>query len=165
MPAIGIGGGSWRLLLLVLYRYNAVSGSKHGGFKRRGKGHGRHWPQLAGFGRHWPHDEQIILNDWTKFCIFEVMIDSRQQQIIKKITAKFNPSLVGVFGSYARGQQGTHSDLDILIDFSHRVNLLDLIGLENELSKKLGIKVDLVTASSLHQHLRPMIERDLIRIT
>jgi len=56
MPAIGIGGGSWRLLLFVLYRYNAVSGSKHGGFKRRGKGHGRHWPQLAGFGRHWPDD-------------------------------------------------------------------------------------------------------------
>jgi|GEM_PF-356456 len=95
---------------------------------------------------------------------FEQMIDSKKQQIIKEITAKFNPSLVGVFGSYARGQQGIRSDLNILIDFDHRVNLLDLIGLENELSKKLGIRVDLVTARSLHQRLRPIIERDLIRI-
>jgi len=93
------------------------------------------------------------------------MIDVKQQQIIREATAKFNPSLIGIFGSYARGQQKTKSDLDILIDFSHRVNLLDLIGLENELSEKLGLKVDLVTARSLHKHLRPMIERDLIRIT
>lgn len=93
------------------------------------------------------------------------MIDSRQQQIIKETTARFNPSMVGVFGSYARGQQGIRSDLDILIDFNHRVNLVDIIGLESELSKKLGIKVDLVTVNSLHQHLRPIIERDLIRIT
>ena len=67
-------------------------------------------------------------------------------------------------GSYARGQQTPRSDLDILIDFNHRVNLLELIGLENELSEKLGIKVDLVTARSLHEQLRPAIERDLIRI-
>lgn len=93
------------------------------------------------------------------------MIDARQQRIIKETTAKFNPSLVGVFGSYARSQQKARSDLDILIDFDHRMNLLDLIGLESELSKKLGIKVDLVTSKSLHQHLRPIIERDLIRIT
>ena len=93
------------------------------------------------------------------------MIDSRQQQIIKRITAKFNPSLVGIFGSYARGQQKTRSDLDILIDFNHRVNLLELIVLENELSEKLGLKVDLVTARSLHEQLRPIIERDLIRIS
>lgn len=93
------------------------------------------------------------------------MINSRQRQIIKETTAKFNPSLVGVFGSYARGQQDIRSDLDILIDFSHRVNLVDIIGLENELSQKLGVKVDLVTVNSLHQHLRPIIERDLIRIT
>ena len=93
------------------------------------------------------------------------MIDSKQQQIIKETTAKFNPSLVGVFGSYARGQQKKRSDLDILIDFNHRVNLLELIELENELSKKLGVKVDLVTARSLHEQLRPIIEQDLIRIS
>ncbi|WP_257658779.1 nucleotidyltransferase family protein [Parapedobacter lycopersici] len=93
------------------------------------------------------------------------MIDLRLQEIIKETTAKYQPSLIGVFGSYARGEQNNRSDLDILIDFNHRVNLLELIHLEAELSKRLGIKVDLVTAKSLHQHLKPLIERDLIRIT
>lgn len=44
-------------------------------------------------------------------------------------------------------------------------NLLALIGLENELSEKLGIKVDLVTSRSLHEQLRPAIEQDLINLS
>lgn len=93
------------------------------------------------------------------------MITQQQIKAIKEITQRFEPSLVGIFGSYARGSQHSGSDIDILIDFDHRVNLLDLVALENELSNRLGVKVDLVTLKSLNQQLKPYIEKDLIELT
>jgi hypothetical protein len=92
------------------------------------------------------------------------MITPHQEHIIKRVTQRINPTLVGVFGSYARGEQLADSDLDILIDFDTSVNLLELIGLEQELSEQLGIKVDLVTLRSVNASLKPYIETDLIRL-
>ncbi len=91
-------------------------------------------------------------------------ITEKQKTIIKNVTQKFQPKLIGVFGSYARGDQNKDSDLDILIDFKEKINLLELIGLEQELSELLEIKVDLITQKSLHPPLKPLIEKDLIRI-
>lgn len=99
-----------------------------------------------------------------KFLIFGYMLTQQQANIIKDITRRFNPTLVGVFGSYARGEQTTNSDLDILIDFQKRVNLLDIVALEEELSEKLQVRVDLVTVKSLNHQLKPFIEKDLIRL-
>lgn len=92
------------------------------------------------------------------------MITARQSEIIRSATQKVNPKMVAIFGSYARGEENPQSDLDILIDFDHTVDLLELIGLEQELSTLLGIKVDLVTYRSVHHLLKPHIEADLIRI-
>ena len=92
------------------------------------------------------------------------MITSQQEHIIKSVVQKINPSFVGVFGSYARGENSDKSDLDILIDFNSKVDLLDLIGLEQELSEILGVKVDLVTKRSLADSLRQYIESDIIQL-
>lgn len=92
------------------------------------------------------------------------MISPQQEHIIKTVTQKINPTLVGVFGSYARGEENDKSDLDILIDFNIKVDLLELIGIEQELSELLGVKVDLVTLRSVNPSLKPYIESDLIRL-
>ena len=92
------------------------------------------------------------------------MITPQQEFIIKTVAQRVNPTLVGVFGSYARGEENKNSDLDILIDVDSKLNLLELIGLEQELSEMLGIKVDLVTLRSVHPSLKPYIESDLIRL-
>ncbi|MFA5299924.1 MAG: nucleotidyltransferase family protein [Lutibacter sp.] len=92
------------------------------------------------------------------------MITPQQQNIIKTVTQRVKPTLVGVFGSYARGEENEKSDLDILIDFDTKVDLLELIGLEQELSELLGIKVDLITLRSVNASLKPYIESDLIRL-
>lgn len=92
------------------------------------------------------------------------MISSQQEKIIRSVTKKVEPTLLGIFGSYARGEENEKSDIDILIDFDLKVNLLDLIEIEQELSELLGIKVDLVTLRSVNASLKPFIERDLIRI-
>jgi uncharacterized protein len=92
------------------------------------------------------------------------VITADQKRIIKEITGKYNPTLLGIFGSYARNEQVPTSDIDILIDFDKTVDLLQLIGLEQELSEVLEVKVDLITVKSLNEKLKPYIEQDLIRI-
>jgi predicted nucleotidyltransferase len=92
------------------------------------------------------------------------MLTTAQKNTIKKVVSKFNPKLVGIFGSYARNEQQRESDLDILVDFNDSVNLIELIGLEQELTELLGIKVDLVTLKSVNPSLNDYIQKDLIRI-
>jgi len=92
------------------------------------------------------------------------MISSKQENTIRLITGKLSPSFVGVFGSYARGDEDERSDLDLLIDTEQRVDLLTLIGIEQELSDALGLKVDLVTVRSLNPSIQHYIKKDLVRI-
>lgn len=92
------------------------------------------------------------------------MLTTAQQNTIKKVVSKFNPKLVGIFGSYSRNEQQRDSDLDILVDFNDSVNLIELIGLEQDLTELLGIKVDLVTLKSVNPSLNEYIQQDLIRI-
>jgi len=74
----------------------------------------------------------------------------------------FDPIRIGIFGSYARNEQTEGSDIDILVKFKRGITLLQLIRLENELSEKLGIKVDLVTEGALtNTKLKKMISQDL----
>lgn len=92
------------------------------------------------------------------------MITSKQADIIVSVTETLNPKLLGIFGSYARGDSSANSDLDILIDFDRRINLLELIAIEQQLSEFLGIKIDLVTLRSVNPALLKYIEADLIRL-
>jgi len=64
-----------------------------------------------------------------------------------------------IFGSYARGENNSASDLDTLVDLGMRVNLLEFIGIEQDLSEMLGIKVDLVTEQYLNPLVRPYVEQ------
>ncbi len=80
------------------------------------------------------------------------------------MTRRYDPAMVAVFGSRSRKDHAPDSDLDLLVDFRKPVSLLDLIGLEQELSDELGLKVDLVTERSLSPHIRPFVERDMVRI-
>jgi hypothetical protein len=92
------------------------------------------------------------------------MINSEQIELIKDILTPYNPKELGVFGSYSRNQNNKESDLDLLVDFEKRVNLFDLIGIEQELSDRLMIKVDLVTKNSLSYLIKDYVENDLISL-
>ena len=90
------------------------------------------------------------------------MISLEQQKLILDIVSDYNPRMIGIFGSYARGEDDPNSDLDILIDFDQTPDLLEIIGMEQELSEKLGIKVDLITVRSLNPQLKIYVEKDLV---
>ena len=56
---------------------------------------------------------------------------------------------MGVFDSWVRGEQTRDSDPEVLVDFHDRVTLIDVAGLQIELSEALGVGVDLVMKSAL----------------
>ena len=67
-----------------------------------------------------------------------------------------------MFGSYARGEQNANSDIDLLVKFKETPSLLQLIKIENELSKKLGLKVDLITEGAVkNKIIKAQIKQDL----
>lgn len=66
-------------------------------------------------------------------------------------------SMVGVFGSMARGKARKKSDIDLLVRFSKRKSLLAVVCLERELSEALGRKVDLLTEGAISPYLRERI--------
>ncbi len=67
---------------------------------------------------------------------------------------------IQVFGSRLRGEGGPESDLDQLVDLPEGTSLLDLVGMEHELSELLRVKVDLVPRSALNPFLRDRILRE-----
>ena len=68
---------------------------------------------------------------------------------------------IAVFGSYVREEEESKSDIDIIVEFSDRKSLLELIGIERELSEKLGIKVDLLTEKSISPYLIESIHKEM----
>lgn len=69
---------------------------------------------------------------------------------------------IGIFGSYVRGEQHEESDLDVLVSFSEPIGLLDLVRLENDLSERLGLDVDLVTEESLKPRIRSRVIDEVV---
>jgi len=92
------------------------------------------------------------------------VLTAEQIQIIKSTLEPFVPKYVGIFGSYARGEQSTSSDLDILVKFNKQLTLIDLIGLEQSLSEKLGLNVDLVTENALSPFFREEVLKEVKQI-
>ena len=64
-----------------------------------------------------------------------------------------------VFGSVVRGQAGPDSDVDVLIDIDPAAafDLLDLVGIRNLLTDRLGRPVDVVERQALRPQLRDNI--------
>jgi predicted nucleotidyltransferase len=93
------------------------------------------------------------------------MDQSEINNIILSHLKEFNPVKVGIFGSFARGDNKKGSDIDILVEFKESPSLLTLIKLENDLSTILGVKVDLVTTGALkNKRIKKSIKKDLINI-
>ena len=89
--------------------------------------------------------------------IKEVIGQHRQE-----LKCQFHVEKIGVFGSYARGDQKKRSDVDFLVTFDEPIGLFTLSGLYIYLQEQLGRKVDVVPYNSLRPELRKYILKDLI---
>jgi predicted nucleotidyltransferase len=82
----------------------------------------------------------------------------------KELKEEYKVKTIGIFGSYARGEQKETSDIDILVEFYETPSLLDFIGLEQYLSDLLNIKVDLVSSKSIHPLIKDYIMEDVVYV-
>lgn len=69
-----------------------------------------------------------------------------------------------VFGSSARGDAGTDSDLDILVEFAIRPDFDAFMGLKQFLETHTGMPVDLLSRSACHPRFITAIQPDLLHV-
>ncbi len=69
---------------------------------------------------------------------------------------------VRVFGSTARGEAEESSDVDLLVEMEPGRNLLDLIGLWQDLEDLLGTHVDVLSDGGVSRHLRERIYAEAV---
>ena len=82
----------------------------------------------------------------------------------EELNHRYHVSKIGIFGSRIRGDSSETSDIDILVDFSEPIGLIDFIKLENYLSKLLKLSVDLVPEDGIKPALRSRILNEVVYI-
>ena len=87
--------------------------------------------------------------------VFEKIADIRQE-----LSDRFSVVRIGVFGSYARGDAGPKSDVDIIVELAEPTfdNYMDL---KFRLEEVLERPVDLVMADTVKPRIRPIIEQEV----
>lgn len=78
--------------------------------------------------------------------------------------AKYSLSGLGLFGSFARGDNNENSDIDILVDFKGRIDGFDYIRLAQEFEDLFNHKIDMVSRRGIKPSYLPYVERSLIYV-
>ena len=76
---------------------------------------------------------------------------------------KYDVEEIGLFGSYARDEASTDSDIDIFVKM--KPSLFDLIAIKEQIENDLDKKVDIIRE---HNHINPLflkrIKKDIIYV-
>jgi uncharacterized protein len=87
-------------------------------------------------------------------------IDTLRSQLrgmLPELRKRYPIASLGLFGSWVRGEQRAGSDLDVLVEFDGPIGWR-IVTLEDELSDRLGVKVDLVP----RRGLRPRVSERIL---
>jgi len=81
------------------------------------------------------------------------------------IRTQFGVTKIGIFGSFARGEQTRRSDVDVLVDFAQGyATLRNFVGLADHLEALFKRKVDLLTVGGIDKYIRHYVEEEVIWI-
>ena len=94
--------------------------------------------------------------DFSLRAILNVLL--AQKEILSR---KYHVSKIGVFGSVARGDFTTNSDVDLLVEFDAPVGL-EFVSLALFLEALLGRKVDLISKRGLRPKYLKLIEQEVV---
>ena len=90
----------------------------------------------------------------------ELLHEKRED--ILRVASKRGASNIRVFGSVARGEADSKSDIDLLVDLDPGRSLFDLGGLLMDLQELLGQKVDIVTERGLRERIREHVLKEAV---
>jgi predicted nucleotidyltransferase len=85
------------------------------------------------------------------------MVETRKDDI-GSLADRYGISNVRIFGSVARGDAHSRSDIDFLVDIPRDASLFDLSRFRRELSDLLGVDVDVVSSHALLPRDRDVLE-------
>ena len=86
----------------------------------------------------------------------------QQRHEILKLASQHGARNVRVFGSAARGEADTNSDIDFLVELEPDRTLFDLGALLMDLQDLLGRKIDVITDDSIYWLLRRKILKEAV---
>lgn len=86
-----------------------------------------------------------------------------REQILE-IAVRNHASDVRIFGSVARGNATSKSDIDFLVRFDEGATIYDMAGLKDDLTQLLGIDVDVADDQTKDNQFLKHIEKDLIAL-
>lgn len=86
------------------------------------------------------------------------------QKMVRDVLQRHGVIRASIFGSVARGEHSSVSDVDFLVEFEAGRTLLDLAGLRLDLQDTLERDVDVVTPRSLHPKLKSRILAEQVEI-
>ena len=89
------------------------------------------------------------------------LLQEKREDILR-IASKRGASNVRIFGSVARGEADSKSDIDLLVDLEPGRSLFDLGGLLMDLQDLLGHKVDVVTERGLRERIRERVLQEAV---
>jgi len=87
------------------------------------------------------------------------LVQEKRKDILQ-VAAQRGARNVRLFGSVARGESSTGSDVDFLVDLEPDRSLFDLAQLIIDLEDLLGCKVDVVTEDAIYWLLRRRILKE-----
>ena len=88
------------------------------------------------------------------------LLTTRRDELVQR----FGVRSLALFGSLAREEARPDSDVDVLVEFDGPTTFDGHVGLLVYLEDLLGRRVDVVTAKGLKPRMRPLIDRDLVRV-
>ena len=91
----------------------------------------------------------------------EELRTTNREEILRLATA-CGAANVRIFGSVARGENDSRSDIDLLVDLEPGRSLLDLARLQRKLEQLLTVRVDVVSARGLRDRVRETVLRDAL---
>ena len=99
--------------------------------------------------------KETISIPYIKKCLREILEKSKKNGDISKAY---------LFGSYARGEETSLSDVDLRLEVSDNFTLFDLTEIAYNLEEKLNKKVDIITSGNLDELLYEEIKKEEICI-
>jgi predicted nucleotidyltransferase len=81
----------------------------------------------------------------------------------KLFREKYHIIRIGIFGSYARGDQNKNSDIDLLVEFEE--NTGDLYDLKQQLKDFFRNKLDVEVDICREKYIKPRIKKSILEET